>query len=122
MQSRSCAQTENRRRDTREESEQGTMAEVKNNVINVDDWMDQQPVSCFEWFEAGCSSKRVRRRYARQALFKRFTVEELERRYQKHMSSLGPEEDQVVRQTIDQFKKGWYTAILHRKNRCVILA
>jgi len=88
------------------------MAEVKNNVINVDDWMDQQPVSCFEWFETGCSSKRVRRRYARQALFKRFTVEELERRYQKHMSSLGPEEDQVVRQTIDQFKKGWYTAIL----------
>ena len=72
----------------------------------------KQPVSIFEWFKAGCSSKRVRRKYARRALFKRFTVEELERRYQKHMFSLRPEEDQAVRQTIDQFKKCWYTAIL----------
>ena len=74
--------------------------------------MKKQPVSIFEWLKAGCSSKRVRRKYARRALFKRFTVEELERRYQKHMSSLGPEKDQAVRQTIDDFKKGWYTAIL----------
>ena len=74
--------------------------------------MKKQPVSIFEWFKACCSSKRARRKYTRRALFKRFTVEELERRYQKHMSSLRPEEDQAVRQTIDQFKKGWYTAIL----------
>ena len=88
------------------------MADFEDNGIDVDDWMNQQPVNIFQFIVACCSSKRVRRRYARQALFKRLTVEELERRYQKHMSSLRPEEDQAVRQTIDQFKKCWYTAIL----------
>ena len=111
LQSRNCAQTENCSRDRREESEQGTMADVENNGIRVDDWMKQQPVPCLEWLFAGCSSKRVRRKYARRALFMRFTVEELEHRYQKHMSSLRPEENQAVRQVIDKFKKGWYTAI-----------
>ena len=111
LQSRNCAQTENCSRDRREESEQGIMADDENNGIHVDDWMNQQPVSCFDWLFAGCSSKRVRRKYARRALFMRFTVEELERRYQKHMSRLRPEEDQAVRQVIDKFKKGWYTAI-----------
>ena len=74
--------------------------------------MKKQPVSIFEWFKACCSSKRVRRKYARRALFKRFTVEELEHRYQKHMFSLRPEEDQAVKQVIDDFKKGWYIEIL----------
>ena len=63
---------------------------------------------------ACCSSKRVRRRYARQALFKRLTLEELDRRYQKHKSRLRPEEDQAVRQVIDKFKSGWYIEIQAR--------
>lgn len=79
--------------------------------INVDDWMDQQPVSCCQSVLACCSSKKVRRRYARQALFKRLTLEELERRYQKYVSGFRPEEDEVVRQVIDKFKRGWYVAI-----------
>ena len=73
--------------------------------------MKQQPVSCIQCFFAGCSSKRIRREYARQALFKRLTVEELERRYQKYKSRLRPEEDQAVRQAIDIFKQSWYLAI-----------
>ena len=111
LQSRNCAQTENCSRDRREESEQGTMADVENNGIHVDKWMDQQPVSCLEWFDACCSYRSVRRKYARRALFMRLTVEELERRHQKYMSRLRPEENQAVRQVIDKFKKGWYTAI-----------
>ena len=87
------------------------MADFEDNGIDVDDWMNQQPVNCCQSICACCSSKRVRRRYARQALFKRLTVEELERRYQKHMSSLRPEEDQAVKQVIDDFKKGWYIEI-----------
>ena len=87
------------------------MADFEDNGINVDDWMNQQPVSCIDCFSAGCSSKNIRRQYARQALFKRLTVEELERRYQKHKSRLRPEEDQAVRQAIDIFKEGWYVAI-----------
>ena len=87
------------------------MADFEDNGIDVDDWMNQQPVNCCLSICACCSSKRVRRRYARQALFKRLTVEELERRYQKHMSRLRPEEDQAVKQVIDDFKKGWYIEI-----------
>ena len=79
--------------------------------ISVDDWMAQQPVSCWQSVMACCSSKKVRRRYARQALFKRLTLEELERRYQKYVSGFRPEEDQVVRQVIDKFKRGWYVDI-----------
>jgi len=79
--------------------------------ISVDDWMDQQPVSCCQSVLACCSSKKVRRRYARQALFKRLTLEELERRYQKYVSGFRPEEDLIVRQVIDKFKRGWYVAI-----------
>ena len=88
------------------------MADFEDNGKNVDDWMNQQPISCFDCFAAGCSSKQVHREYARQALFKRLTLEELELRHQKHMSRLRPEEDQAVRQVIDKFKEGWYTAIL----------
>ena len=112
LQSRLCAQTENCSRERREESEQGTMADVEKNGIHVNDWMNEQPVSCFEWFEECCSSKRVRMKYARRALFMRFTVEELDRRHQKYMSFLRPEENQAVRQVIDKFEKGWYTAII----------
>ena len=90
------------------------MANFEDNGIDVDDWMNQQPVNCCLSIMACCSSKRVRRRYARRALFKRLTVEELERRYQKHMSSLRPEEDQAVKQVIDDFKKGWYIEIQAR--------
>ena len=88
------------------------MADFEDNGIDVDDWMKQQPVDCFQCLAAGCSSKRVRKQYARQALFKRLTLEELERRYKKHKSRLRPEEDQTVRQVIDKFKEGWYIAIL----------
>ena len=79
--------------------------------ISVDDWMAQQPVSCCQRVLACCSSKKARRRHARQALFKRLTLEELERRYQKYVSEFRPEEDQVVRQVIDKFKRGWYVDI-----------
>ena len=90
------------------------MADFEDNGISVDDWMNQQSVNCCQSILACCSSKRVRRRYARQALFKRLTLEELERRYQKHKSRLRPEEDQTVRQVIDKFKKGWYIEIQAR--------
>ena len=89
------------------------MADFEDNGISVDDWMNQQPVNCCQCIRACCSSKRVRRRYARQRLpvFKRLTVEELDRRYQKHKSRLRSEEDQAVSQVIDKFKKGSYIEI-----------
>ena len=87
------------------------MAGPQDTHINMDDWMNQQPVSWYQRLLACCNSKQVRRRYARQAFFKRLTLDELERRYQKHQARLRPEEDQAVRQTIEKFKQGWYIGV-----------
>ena len=70
--------------------------------------MNQQPVSWWQSCLACCSPSRVRRRFLRQALYKRLTVEELERRYQQQQGRLRVEEDQALQQAIEKFKKGWY--------------
>lgn len=44
-------------------------------------------------------------------LFKRLTVEELERRYRKQQARTRPEEDQAIRQAIENFRNGWYIGV-----------
>ena len=77
-------------------------------TILLNSWMNQQQVSFTGAILACCSPTKARRRYARMALFKRFTVEELERRYQKEQARLSHKESQMIRQTIEKFKRGWY--------------
>ena len=87
------------------------MAESGDATVHLNTWMNQQPVSFIGAILACFSPTKVRRRYARMALFKRFTVEELERRYEKEQARLSHKENQNIRQTIERFKRGWYIGV-----------
>ena len=73
--------------------------------------MSEESVSLKELFGACCNPRVVRRQYAREVLFKRLTIAELERRHQLYASELSHNEEEAFQKVLAKFKKGWYTGI-----------
>ena len=73
--------------------------------------MSQQTVDCLDVCGACCRKETAKRRKGRCMLFKRFALQEIDRRYNMYEDIMLPEEKEAVQQVKEKFTNGLYRSI-----------